>query len=137
MTHGFFVQMGGFMLVDGHGDPIRPLLPDDLDTLSEKEEIDFPVIKEAEITDKSKGDFLSKGLVLLQTGWFVVQCIARASQHLSLTELELVTLAFAVLNFVTYWLWWNKPLDARYPVSVKRRVAEPVEEVPAGRRMQG
>lgn len=106
------------MLVDQDGKLIRTLLPNNLQTLSDKQEIDFPSITAEEIEDKSKGDFLSKGLVLLQTSWFVVQCIARTFQHLPITELELVTLAFATLNFITYWLWWNKPLDAKRYVPV-------------------
>jgi len=39
-------------------------------------------------------------------------------KHVHLTELELVTLAFAALNFVTYGLWWNKPLNVQCPVCV-------------------
>jgi hypothetical protein len=61
------------------------------------------------LIDRSKGDVLSKGLVILQTGWFV-QCIARGIERLSVTELELVTVGFATLNLVTYAFWWNKPL---------------------------
>ncbi|KAI9459826.1 hypothetical protein F5148DRAFT_961686, partial [Russula earlei] len=51
-----------------------------------------------------------KSLVVLQTGWFVTQCIARGAQDPSITELELVTVAFASLNFVMCLLWWDKPL---------------------------
>lgn len=29
-------------------------------------------------------------------------------------ELELVTVAFAVLNAGNYYLWWNKPLSLHY-----------------------
>ncbi|KAF8641491.1 hypothetical protein AX16_009943, partial [Volvariella volvacea WC 439] len=35
---------------------------------------------------------------------------------LVLTEIELVTLAFATLNVITYGLWWNKPLNIEYPI---------------------
>ncbi|KAK7440605.1 hypothetical protein VKT23_016953 [Stygiomarasmius scandens] len=49
-----------------------------------------------------------------------MQCIARASQRMAITQLETVTLAFASLNFVTYGLWWNKPLGVECPVSVCR-----------------
>ncbi|KAF8659461.1 hypothetical protein AX16_001828 [Volvariella volvacea WC 439] len=50
------------------------------------------------------------------TSWFVVQCIARHIEGLALTELELVTLAFAALNAMTYILWWDKPLNVEYPI---------------------
>lgn len=74
-----------------------------------------------EIEDKSKGDGLSKALVVAQTGWFIAQCISRWATGLAVTELELVTLAFAALNGVIYFLWWNKPLDVRYAVAVVRK----------------
>jgi hypothetical protein len=36
-----------------------------------------------------------------------------------ITELEILTLAFAVLNFATYGLWWNKPLDVQVPFLIR------------------
>ena len=88
------------MLYDGKT-PLHPLTPEKITTLVSDGYIDFPDITEKEIRDKSKGDVLSKSLVILQTGWFIMQCIARAVEHLPVTELELVTVAFATLNFVT------------------------------------
>jgi len=105
------------MLFDGN-QPLYPLAPGELMTLFVDGYIDFPDITEKEIRDKSKGDVLSKCLVILQTGWFVVQCIARAVERLPVTELELVTIAFATLNFVTYVFWWNKPLNVQRPFRV-------------------
>ncbi|TFK32421.1 hypothetical protein BDQ12DRAFT_773343, partial [Crucibulum laeve] len=109
-THGFFIQMGGFMLYEGNS-PVHILSVTELEDLVRKNEIEFPDIPEQEIQDKSKGDMLSKGIVVLQTSWFIIQCIARASQKLAITELELVTLSFCALNGLMYYLWWNKPLD--------------------------
>ncbi|KAG6909625.1 hypothetical protein DXG01_016407 [Tephrocybe rancida] len=90
--------------------------PAKLTSYLEKHQI---TITEDEIMDKSKGDLLSKSLVLLQVSWFILQFLARAIQRLAITELELVTVAFAILNFMTYFFWWNKPLDVQYPVMVK------------------
>ena len=65
----------------------------------------------AKIKDKGlgKSDWLAKSLILLQTLWFVVQCIAHTCKHLVVTHLEIVTLAYATMNFVIYIFWWNKP----------------------------
>ncbi|TDL14699.1 hypothetical protein BD410DRAFT_168735 [Rickenella mellea] len=109
--------MGGFMLFDGDK-ALYILSPEKLKRLSEEGKIDFPKITKQEIEDRSKGDVISKGFMMIQTRWFVLQCIARGVERLAITELELVTLAFAVLNLVTYTLWWNKPLNVRCPVSV-------------------
>jgi hypothetical protein len=88
-THGFFVCMGGFVTHGKH-----PIV--DRDQLH----IYASAIKEIQvgaIKDKSKGDALSKAVALFQGLWFITQCIARATQHLPVTELEVATLAFAVV----------------------------------------
>lgn len=90
--------------------PFGPLTPHQLYHLVDTRAINLPSITKKEIMDKSKGDSLSKFLVILQLGWFILQCFARAVQHLVITELELVTLAFSVLSMVTYVMWWDKPL---------------------------
>jgi len=129
ITHGFFATMGGFMEYEGNK-PIRVLLPDQLESYSLTGNGDFPRLSKAEIDDKSKGDFIAKGLVVLQTAWFVMQCIARSVQGLPITELELITVAFATLNVVIYILWWDKPLNVQRGVRVykKRNTEEPVDD---------
>ena len=59
-----------------------------------------------------------------------MQCIARAVEHLPVTHLEIVTLAYAAMNFVIYVFWWNKPLNVNRPVRVFRKsdVEEPISE---------
>ncbi|KAF9473630.1 hypothetical protein BDN70DRAFT_908808 [Pholiota conissans] len=98
LAHGFFVQMGGFQNI-----------------------IDAPRITEEEIQDRGKGDIISKIFIIVQTTWFVVQCLARWSQHLPVSELEVVTLGFAMLNGVTYALWWHKPQNVGRPVLIERK----------------
>ena len=46
------------------------------------------------------------------------QCIARGAYGLTVTELEVVTVAFASLTGVIYYLWWDKPLDVRCSIPV-------------------
>ncbi|THU80826.1 hypothetical protein K435DRAFT_844962 [Dendrothele bispora CBS 962.96] len=75
-------------------------------------------ITEDEITARSKTDFLTKSIAVVQTTWFILQCIARVTEELVVTDLEIVTVAFALLNIATYVLWWNKPQRVRYPVKI-------------------
>lgn len=117
MTHGFFVGMGGFVLQE-EGINVRPLDLDDLEDASEMKEIDWPETSEDDILDKSKGDYFTKGVVVLQTTWFIFQCIARGVMRLAITELEVVTLGFAALSGVMCFFWMKKPLDVRRPVIV-------------------
>jgi hypothetical protein len=96
----------------------HPLTPDELVYLVQKGYIDVPSITKKEIDDKSKGDMMSKGITIVQTGWFVMQCLARWFRRLPVEELELVTLAFAVTNTMTYLFWWNKPINSQCTVPI-------------------
>jgi len=61
------------------------------------------------LQDRSNGDTTSKCLATLQAGWFILSCISRGANRLALTELEISTLAFALVSLVLYVLWWDKP----------------------------
>ncbi|KAF9466993.1 hypothetical protein BDZ94DRAFT_1305851 [Collybia nuda] len=115
VTHGFFVIMGGFMVRDSEGND-RILEPDEVETYLRDDQIN---ISEEDIQDKSKANAFTKGFAILQTTWFILNLIARAVQHLSVTELEIAALAFAILNGATYFLWWDKPLDVQRPIILK------------------
>ena len=117
-AHAFFLIMGGFTLHEG-GKPVRVLVARELEELSGAGKIEWPTITEEEIADRSKGDYLSKAIVLFQTTWFIGQCIARGAYRLAVTELEVVTLAFAILTGVIYYFWWDKPLDVRCSIPVQ------------------
>jgi hypothetical protein len=67
-------------------------------------------IPEAEIAEKSAGDGLSKLLAMIQVGWFIVQCVGRIILGLSITELETITVAYAIVNLMVFVVWWDKPL---------------------------
>jgi hypothetical protein len=116
-AHGFFLQMGGFMICDGKKAPY-PIQLRELEIRYERKEVEWPQITEIEIQDKSKGDALSKTIVIVQTSWFLAQCVGRGLAGLVISELELVTLAFAALNAVTYFFWWSKPIDMRCPCMI-------------------
>jgi hypothetical protein len=97
---------------------IETLSIERLEDLASEAKIHWPSISVDEIKDKSKGDVFSKGFAVLQTTWFITQCVARGVSGLIITELEVVTLAFAALNGALYFLWWNKPQDVSCPVVV-------------------
>jgi len=116
-------------MVIGDNDPPYPLTPHRLQVLVESGAIDFPATTHMEIADKSKSDVLSKGLVVVQTGWFILQIIARGVQRLPVTGLEVVTVAFSVLNFFTYIMWFGKPLHVRCSIPV---FSKPIPEIKNG-----
>ena len=105
------------MLMDGN-ERKGILRPNKLRDLLREGKIAFPSITEEEIKDRSKADGLAKGIAVLQTTWFIAQCLSRPAQGLIITEIELITLAIAALNGLLYFLWWNKPLDVKCCVPV-------------------
>ncbi|KAF8644618.1 hypothetical protein AX16_008368 [Volvariella volvacea WC 439] len=127
-AHGFFMQMGGFIFHDGQEYHVVTISPsgdirvgdEDINMVNNKEVSWMPMIEEAEIQDKGNSDVIGKVVVIVQTSWFVLHCFARSALHLAITGLELVTLAFAALNIITYILWLNKPLNAQYPIYFNR-----------------
>ena len=130
--------MGGFVLSEGTHDisildegphDISVLTPKDFRKLLADQEIGFPLISEKEIQDWSKGDGLSKALAVVQTTWFLAQCISRNVQGLTFTELEIVTVAFAFLNGIMYFLWWSKPMGVTTSVRIYR-LTSPIPQPP-------
>jgi len=146
VAHGHFLVMGGFHLVEppqastqrakspptllvnketgkGHEPSEKPegrvtiLTLELLRKLARDSKFEIQITEE-DITDKSKGDALSKLIFILQSTWFILQCVARRVQGLNLTHLELTTLALASLNGITFALWWDKPLGAQAIVRV-------------------
>ncbi|KAJ7079021.1 hypothetical protein C8R44DRAFT_863028 [Mycena epipterygia] len=122
ITHGFFISMGGFVSRNGH-----PIVT--IKQLMEKSEYMSAIhdVETKDISDKGNSDPFSKGIALLQGLWFITQCLARLHQHLPVTQLEVATLAFAVVNVFIWSLWWAKPLDVDRPILVGS--TEELEEV--------
>ncbi|KAJ7913785.1 hypothetical protein B0H13DRAFT_1873642 [Mycena leptocephala] len=116
-THGYFFGMGGFISSAGY--PIA--------TRKQLEDSDLgPEFLKA-IRNVDSEDIMDKRI------WFTMQCVARIHQHLAVTELEVATLAFAVVNLFTWLLWWDKPLDVQRPMVVgppKSPDAQPI--IPRG-----
>ncbi|PVF91503.1 hypothetical protein CPB86DRAFT_770613 [Serendipita vermifera] len=126
-AHGFFVSMGGFHafvrqevdeepLTHESDEPYYPLDRKEVMQMYRDRQLDLPL--EAEIQDKGKTDWLAKTIVMLQTAWFIIQCIARRAAHLPLSELEVVTLAYTIMNIGIYAAWWNKPRNVDRPIRV-------------------
>lgn len=77
-----------------------------------------PKLSTADLEDRSKGDIFVKGAAVLQISWLVIQIIARASEGLAISLLEVTTLAFAACAIATYILLWHKPQDVMTPTYI-------------------
>lgn len=114
--------MGGYHQFDGETPGVF-LQPSDVVKLVSEGQIVPPSAEE--LLDRSKTDTFSKIIVLVQTLWFVMQCIARLIQRhprIDTTELEIATLAYTTVIVGAYTCWWNKPLAVTQPIRIAARV---------------
>ncbi|KAJ9661124.1 hypothetical protein H2201_006675 [Coniosporium apollinis] len=118
MVHGYFANMGGFVLESPGRDPL-PLSAAALEVLVEEGLIDVPDITEGEIKDRSKIDIFARLFTVLQVSWMVVQCIARYPIGLSVTPLEFITALFIGISSFTYIFERAKPKDVSMPVIIR------------------
>ncbi|MCJ1280050.1 hypothetical protein MMC21_007875 [Puttea exsequens] len=75
-----------------------------------------PPLSEEELWGRSKSDWLIKAVAVSQIAWFGIQILSRAVQHLAVSVLEILTLAFVVCSMFTYGLLWHRPQNVEYPV---------------------
>ena len=85
------------------------------------------LVSEEEILDKSKSDPLGKLFAIVQTTWFIAQYSQRWFAHQLRTQLEVMTLAYAILNILVYTLWWGKPQNIQEPINVGHRASATVD----------
>lgn len=79
------------------------------------------LISKADILDKSKSGSVAKFLTVAQTTWFILQFAERWAARQTRTQLEVMTVAYAILNIFIYALWRNKPLNVNEPIEVSGR----------------
>ncbi|CAG7853079.1 SubName: Full=Uncharacterized protein {ECO:0000313/EMBL:CCA70830.1} [Serendipita indica DSM 11827] len=108
------------------GDPIHPLDEFDVCRLLQTDKLRLP--NTADLEDRCKSDGLAKFLVIVQTLWFITQCIARKVSKLPLTELEVITLGYTLLTVAMYISWWDKPYRVTFPVRVYETLPERTRE---------
>ena len=118
MVHAFYADMGGFWLhpTDCTSFPITAM---QVHYLVQKGYLPAPSITKKEIWDKSKADMFAKTVAGFQAAWLVTQVIARAIQHLSVTLLELSTVALIPCTGAALLFWFNKPLNVDTPTDLK------------------
>ena len=113
----FYALMGGFEL-RFDDETYHRLTYSEFRGLVRAKLVDPPSITTEEVEDKSKGNWFSKLLALLQIGWFVLQLLGRVAQGLQTTPLELFTLGVVACTLVSYINWWAKPLDVNTSTAI-------------------
>lgn len=73
------------------------------------------VLGKDEIQDKSKADWLLKSLAVLQVVWIIINVIFRFTTGLAVSQIEIATVAFAIMAVLIYLANWWKPKDISQP----------------------
>lgn len=129
LAHGFLLKMGGLALKTPNGDHFRPSVGHFL-SLLKANRVEVPEITEEDVEDKGKASVFVKVIALVQILWFAISIIARATQGLPITTLELFTSAIIFCSILTYACWWNKPCDIERPFRLNTIVSiEELEKV--------
>jgi hypothetical protein len=115
LRHAFFANMGGFVLQPRESRPF-PINAKQLHWLVAQKYLPYPAIDKRVIWDKSKANGFAKIITLTQTLWFILQCLGRAPQRLSITTLELSSVAIVVCTLATAFCWLHKPVDIETPI---------------------
>lgn len=124
LVHAEFAVAGGIRVKNPDSDEIVPKCIESLRKAVESGQIKEPPVSEEELKSRSKSDGVVKLIALLQITWFGLQALFRAIQHLQVTPLEIMTVAFFVLAALIYAIWWNRPQDIEYPIIIKLQNAE-------------
>lgn len=123
LTHGFYADMGGFVLHPriGSGDEKWERFPvnaQQLHYLLKHGYVNAEMVKAVDkrrIKDKNKLDNLLRLLVFVQNSWFLINLVARRAEDLAITTLELTTAAFIACGYSTQIFWFYKPADIDVP----------------------
>ncbi len=133
LTHGFFLEMGGFCLKAPTG-RCHQLQIEDIENaitasntaarskvgLSHSEEWvrELKLIKESDIEDLRKSDSITKFFACFQGLWILTQAISRIYQHKALSLLEVTTSAYICCAVGIYAFWWKKPQNCSAPIMI-------------------
>ena len=120
LTHGFFLNMGGFCLETPSG--LRMQL--------DSTQIDFAIrvspewlsklenVEEDHINDHAKSNPLTNIVACGQALWLVTQVLSRIRHHQAVTLLEVSTTAYAACALTAYVAWWKKPQNPTLPITI-------------------
>ena len=115
MSQAFFADMGGFTLHTPDWVPF-PINAKQLHYLVVRGHLPWPLITKKEIKDRNKVDALLRAITVLQTLWFIANCLGRFVQDLTIATFELTTIGFIFCTLGTHVCWAHKPADVEVPV---------------------
>ena len=114
-THAYYANMGRFRLAVTSELTERSTVPLNTEQLVRAHQNGYinklPTLSVDDILDKSKVDFFTKRLAIVQILWLIITLFILVKKGLAITQLEVLTVAFALCSTLTYLFWWDKPQD--------------------------
>ena len=126
LTQCFFANMGGLYYEDGVSQFPLTALQIAAEQNKSGGRFDHPEKPEQDIQDKSKQDWFIKLIAALQFLQLAFSLIVRTNQGLAYSQLEAITLGFAVCGVTVYLIYLDKPQNVEVPFKVERGVADGV-----------
>ncbi|RAH64382.1 uncharacterized protein BO66DRAFT_242417 [Aspergillus aculeatinus CBS 121060] len=111
--HAFFVDMGGIHLRSPDFPQGFPIDAQQLYYLLSHDYIDMPDMEQMAIEERNSADTLSRLITVFQAFWFLVSTFERFRLGISVTTLELTTVAFALVMLASSITWFYKPSITR------------------------
>lgn len=124
IVHSYYAQMGGILCLHkyaGHEGlagcfPFAtPTMIWAFDWVNNQHPLKDFTLREEDIQDRSKADWLAKGISIIQITWLIFNVTVRGMTGLPVTQLEIAAFAFAVMAIGIYVANWWKPKDVSRP----------------------
>lgn len=113
LAHCYFANMGGLTYTaEGKRHLITAQQLAEMDGLSYAN----PDVAEEDIKDKSKQDWLAKLFAALQISQLILSIITRRIQGIDFSQLETITLSFAICGVLIYCTYFYKPQNIERPI---------------------
>ncbi|KAJ0107504.1 hypothetical protein J7T55_007693 [Diaporthe amygdali] len=133
VVHSYYAQMGGILYPDNfrqdnfrqdnfrqvdssREEPRYQCLTASMLTLrysfhGDKHPFDHLILTEQDVKDKSKADWVLKGIAVAQIAWLILSVTVRSIMDFPIAQLEIATISFAFIAILSYVANWWKPKD--------------------------
>jgi hypothetical protein len=106
-----FYAISGAVLLESDHEKDMAIEVVQLEHLARENPTDLIPLQRAALQDPGRASGLAKMITCAQAFWFCSQCIARLSQNMAISLIELNTFAHCVSAFFIYGFWWHKPYE--------------------------
>lgn len=121
MSMAFYALSGGCIYRNKDGEQFV-LQSDAIAWLAETEPEKLLPLQNAVLQSLGRANGIAKAVTCIQALWFCSQCIARLSEDLAISLLELNTFAHCVSTLLIYVFWWDKPYEVESYVLIESPV---------------